>query len=291
MSQLVANGLITASVYLLVGISFSLIYTAGRFFHFAHGGVITIGPYTVYLLKVELGLPFAIAFAGGVAASACAGAAAEWCVFRPLRKRGATAAISLLASLGLYVVFQSLISIAFGAAALSLRSGDIPEGMLLFDARFTVSQIWIAIAGVTGCGATWLLLQYTLTGKLIRAVGCDWELAYVHGCSRDRVVMWAFLIGSALAGLAGILVAYDTSLTPFMGFQLLLGGVVAVVIGGVGNIFGIALGAILLSTAQHLVNWWISSAWQDVLVFAIMVLFLLLRPQGFLGTTPRRGNV
>jgi branched-chain amino acid transport system permease protein len=225
------------------------------------------------------------------AASACAGAAAEWGVFRPLRDRGATAATSLLASLGLYVVVQSLISLAFGAAALSLRSGEILEGMSLFDVRITVSQIWIAIAGVIGCSATWLLLQHTLTGKLIRAVGCDWELAHAYGCNRDRVVMWAFVIGSALAGLTGILVAYDTSLTPFMGFQLLLGGVVAVVIGGVGNIVGIALGAILLSTAQHLVNWWISSAWQDVLVFAIMVLFLLLRPQGFLGTAPRRGSV
>jgi branched-chain amino acid transport system permease protein len=118
---------------------------------------------------------------------------------------------------------------------------------------------------------------------MIRAVASDADLATACGLDCDRIIMVTFLIGSALAGVAAILLAYDSDMTPVMGFRALLMGMVAMIIGGVGSIPGVALGAILLGLVQHLTAWWISSRWQDALIFLILILFLLLRPQGFLG--------
>lgn len=291
MNQLAANALASAASYLLVGIGFSLIYTAGRFFNFAHGAIITIGAYATYVSVTLLSLPIGLSVLSGILTSAVVGGAIEWGVYRRLRRKNTGAAILLLVSLGVYVSLHSTISLIFGAGALSLRSGAISEGWLILGARLTGAQVCIMGAGVAGCIATWLYLQKTLMGKLIRAVGCDPELAFAYGFNQNWIIMNAVVLGSALAGVAGILLAYDSNLTPFMGFQILLGGVVAVIIGGVGNIFGIALGATLLGFAQHSVAWWISSAWQDVLVFGILILFLVVRPQGFLGTAPKRGAV
>lgn len=103
--------------------------------------------------------------------------------------------------------------------------------------------------------------------------------------------MVAFLIGSATAGVAAALLAYDTGMTPTMGFRTLLMGMVSVIIGGIGSIPGIAIGALLLGAAQHLTAWWMSSKWQDAIVFVILILFLLFRPQGFLGKPLRKASV
>ena len=103
--------------------------------------------------------------------------------------------------------------------------------------------------------------------------------------------MWTFAIGSALAGIAGILVALDVDMTPTMGMNALMMGVVVVIIGGVGSIPGIALGALLLGFAQHFGVWKISSQWQDTIAFVILILFLLFRPQGFLGKKVKKVSI
>jgi branched-subunit amino acid ABC-type transport system permease component len=101
----------------------------------------------------------------------------------------------------------------------------------------------------------------------------------------------AFAIGSSLAGLAGILVALDVDMTPTMGMNALMMGVVAVIIGGINSIPGIVLGALLLATAQHLGAWFIGSQWQDAIAFVILVLFLLFKPEGFFGKKVRSSTV
>lgn len=285
MSQVIVNALIAASGYLLVGIGFSVVYTASRFFNFAHASVITVGPYAAFVLKAWLALPLSVACAGGILASAICGIGLERGVYGPARTRGASAASLLLASLGLYVILTSLIVVVFGAGTVSLRSGDVARGLPLFGARATLSQIWSLVAGATGCAGTWLLLTRTLSGKIMRAVGSDADLAYVYGCDRERVVLRATLLGSAMAGAAGIFAAFDTDITPFMGFQMLLGGMVAMIVGGVGSVFGIAAGALFLASAQNLVAWYISTAWRDVPVFLILVAFLISRPRGFFGVS------
>ena len=128
-------------------------------------------------------------------------------------------------------------------------------------------------------------------GKAMRAVANDPELANISGIDSNRVILLTFAIGSALAGIAGILVALDVDMTPTMGMNALMMGVVAVIIGGVGSIPGVALGALLRGTAQHLGVWEISSKWQDAIAFIILFIFLLLKPEGFLGKKARKEKI
>ena len=134
-------------------------------------------------------------------------------------------------------------------------------------------------------------LKYTKIGQAMRAVANDPELASVTGIETDRVILSTFALGSALAGIAGILVALDVDMTPTMGMNALLMGVVAVIIGGIGSIPGVALGALLLGMAQQFGIWKISSQWQDAIAFVILLIFLLFRPQGFLGKKVRTATL
>ena len=291
MTQAAANALISAASYLLVGIGFSLIYTPSRFFNFSHAAIITLAPYGSYALGAWFHAPAIATIPGGVLFSVVVAAAIELVIYRPMRPREISANILMLISLGVYAVLHSVIVFIFGSGALFLDTADVTASRLLLGARLTDIQLLLIPASLAGCFAVWSLLHRTALGRSIRATGSDRELALIRGVDYDKTVFIATLIGSALAGLCGVVLAYDTNLTPFFGFQIYLGGVVAVILGGIGSIPGIALGALLLAVAQHATAWWISSAWQDTLVYSALFLFLILKPQGFLGTASRRGAV
>jgi branched-chain amino acid transport system permease protein len=125
----------------------------------------------------------------------------------------------------------------------------------------------------------------------LRAVANDPTLAQSVGVDVNRAILVSFFIGSALAGIGGIFWAYNTALSPLMGFTALLLGVVAAIVGGIGSLPGAFIGAILVAIAQHFAMWQFPSEWQDAIVFVILTLFLILRPQGFLGKPLRRATV
>ena len=125
----------------------------------------------------------------------------------------------------------------------------------------------------------------------MRAVADDRELAMSSGIDSDRVVLAAFVVGSSLGGIAGMLVALDVNLTPTMGMRAIMMALVVVLIGGVGSIRGLLLGALLLGTAQQLMAWGVSAQWQDATAFAVLLAFLVARPQGFLGKRVRQATV
>ena len=291
MTQVLVNAMVSAATYLLVGIGFSLVYTTARFFHFAHGMILTLGAYACFTLMEWVGMPQWVAFLGGIAASTLVGVAVFYGVHRPLRRRGASPSVLLLASLGLYVALQAAVSLLYGAGTKTFRSRAIPEGLQLIGARITIPQIGTLVVSGVCCILMWLFLRKTQTGRAIQAVACDPALAEAQGISQDRVELAVFAVGSAMAGIASILIAYDSDLTPTMGFRVLLMGMVAVIIGGVGSVPGAALGAVLLGLVQHFSAWWISSQWQDAIVFVLLIVFLLTRPQGFMGKPLRRWTV
>jgi branched-chain amino acid transport system permease protein len=179
----------------------------------------------------------------------------------------------------------------FGDETKSLRTGEVAEGIALFGARITPIQLWTIFAFIASFAFVWAILKFTKFGKSLRAVASDPELALVHGVDSDRVVLGAFALGSGLAGLAAILVALDVDMTPTMGLNALMMGIVAMIVGGIGSVPGTMLGGLLLGLAQHLGVWKIGSEWQDAIAFAILLLFLLLRPQGFFGRRVRKVEV
>ncbi len=281
--QLLMNAIIAASVYALMAISFGLIYSTVRFFHFAHGVVFVIAPYCVYLFHSQLGWPLAPSMAMGVFASTCTGALCDLCIYRPLRRKKASSLIFLIASLGIYVALQNLISLGFGDDTKTMRSGVVQEGVNILGARVTPLQLTTIGVSVALVVALALFLKASRTGLRIRAVANDPQLAVCSGISSDRVILWTFLIGSALAGVSGILVSLDTDMMPTMGMNALLMGIVAVIIGGAGSVPGSMIGAILLALIQQFGIWKIGSEWQDIIALGVLLLFLLWRPNGIFG--------
>lgn len=290
-SQFIINGIISGFTYGLIALSFSVIYTPTRFFHFAHGAVYTWGAYFAYVGAAILSLPLEITLLLAVALAIALGVGLEAWIYRPLRRQGATSLVLLLASLGLYIVLQNVISLIFGDATQQLLVGTVVEGIALFDGRVTTIQLYTICVSAVAFVLVGAILRFARLGKILRAVASDPELARVHGIDIDRVISGAFALGSGLGGLAASLVALDVGMTPLMGLNAMITGVVIMIAGGVGSVLGTLLCGLLLGLIQHIGVWMVGSQWQDVIVFVILIFFLLLRPQGIFGKPLKKAEV
>lgn len=291
MTQIIANILIASSVYLLLANSFSLIYYPTKFFHIAHAAVISSGAYFVFFFANKFSIPFPVSVALAIATTTLIGVACEVLIYRQMRKRNVPALAYLIASIGLYVVLQNCISLYFGDDTKIINTTEVTVGNQIFGAYITTIQIITVFVSIALFIAVNLFLHYTATGKSIRAVASNPELCNIYGISSNKIILIAFGIGSALAATAGILSAMDTNMTPTFGFNLLLYGVVAMIIGGVGSTRGLIAGALLVATAQHLAAYYIDTKWMDAVTYIILILFLIWKPLGFSGKRLKKMEV
>ena len=281
--QLIINGIIAGSIYGLIAIGFTVIYRTVKFFHFAHGIVYTAGAYFAYTLIISLHLNFALSFFLSVILAAILGVAIDRSVYYPLRQQNASNLIFLLASFGVFIFLQNLIQLIYGAQILTIRTGPIKEGHHFLGAVITDIQILILAVSIILMIFLWFFIQRTKLGKAMRAVSDDPLAANVVGINPEKIIRTSFAIGSALAGAAGILISLETNIEPTMGFGALLKGIIASIIGGIGSIPGAVLGGFFLGLAENLGIWKISAGWKDCIAFAILIIFLLMRPSGILG--------
>jgi len=282
--QYILNGVVDGSIYALIAIGFTIIYRTVKFFHFAHGVIYTAGAYFAYTFMILLQLHFLPAFFLSITLAAILGIAIDKFTYYSLRKKGASNLIFLLASFGVFIFLQNLIQLIYGAQILTIRTGPIREGHHFFGAVITDIQIAILVVSLVLMILLWIFIQRAKLGKAMRAVADDPVAANVVGINPERIIQISFAIGSALAGAAGILISYETNIEPTMGFTALLKGIIASIIGGIGSIPGAVLGGFFLGLAENLGIWKISAGWKDAIAFAILIVFLLLRPWGILGT-------
>ena len=248
MIQIIANILIASSLYLLLANSFSLIYYPSRIFHIANAAVISFGAYFVFFFANKFSIPFSVSVALAIVGATLIGLACEVLVYRQMRKKNVPPLAYLIASIGLYVLLQNYISLFFGDDTKIINTAEVTVGNQIFGAYITTIQIITVFVSIALFIAVNWFLHYTATGKSIRAVASNPELCNIYGISSSKIILIAFGIGSALAAIAGILTAMDTSMTPTFGFNLLLYGVVAMIIGGIGSTRGlIALSLIHIS--------------------------------------------
>ncbi|MCK4343172.1 MAG: branched-chain amino acid ABC transporter permease, partial [Phycisphaerae bacterium] len=243
------------------------------------------------LFQDWLGLPLLPALALGVALAVVAGCSMELLIYQPLKRRKASAVILLVASLGIYIALQNVVSIVFGDDIKTLGTGLTGESVSIFGALLTSIQLVTVIISFVLLVVLGVTLRSTKIGMVLRAVSNDPELAGVLGAHSDRVTLIAFAIGSGLAGLAGVLVALDVHMTPTMGMNMLMLAIVAVIVGGRGSLPGVTLGALLLAAAQQFGIWKLPSQWQDAIAFFVLVIFLILRPQGVFGQPLKKVTV
>ena len=281
--QLLFNILITCCSYLLLSFSFLILYQTSKFFHIAHAIIITSGAYLTFLFSIQLGFSLLFAIPLAIMGAVLISVISEIGVYLPLRKRETSSWKMLIASLGLYVILQNVISLIWGNNTKSIRTWPVKVGHNIFGAYITDVQIITIVVILVLFITTILFLQYNSLGKQIRAVSSNSELSNIFGILSDRIILWSFIIGSALAAIAGILIALDTDMTPTMGFHVFLYAVVAMIVGGVGSYKGLIGGALLLATAQHLSAYYIDSKWMDATAYIILILFLIWKPLGFSG--------
>lgn len=282
-SQLLLNGLSAGALYALVAVGFNLIYGTTKFFNLTHGAMLTVGAYTVALLADEMGLALGLAIVAGVALAGASGYAIEKSVYLPLRRRRASNMVLLVASLGAMTAIQATIAMLFTSEFRALAGGGSPQETVdILGGAVTRTQIIIFFAALTSAAGIALLLKLTTLGKAITAVSDDEEVAAVVGIDTGRVIAIVFVIGSALAGLAGILLGLDNGVDPAMGLNLLFKGVIACIVGGIGSLPGAVLGAFLLGLVENFGIWKIPGVWKDAIAFAVLIVFLLFRPQGLI---------
>jgi branched-chain amino acid transport system permease protein len=282
-SQILINSLISASIYSLIALGFVVIYRTVRFFHFAHGAVYTVGAYVAYSLFISAGVPFVIALLLSALFAGFLGIAIDRGIYLPMRRKKSSSLVMMLASFGVFIFIENLIAMIYGNQILTIRTGPIREGHHILGAVITPIQIMIICVAVVLMVLLWLFIQRTRLGKAMRAVADDPIAASVVGINPEKTIAWSFFIGSALAGIAGVLVSLETNLEPTMGFSALLKGIIAAIVGGIVSIPGAVLGALLLGFAENFGIWYIPAGWKDAIAFGILIVFLLFRPQGILG--------
>lgn len=279
--QIIFNSIIAGAVYALVALGFNLVYGATKFFNLAHGVLSAVGGYTVFFFAKSLGWNLYLSVIFGMLLAGLIGYGLDRFIYRPLRKRKASGMVLLVASLGASTVIQAIIAILFTSQFKTLSQSIGSQHIYEFwGGIITQTQLVILLAGFVVMISLILLFKFTLFGKAIHAISNDEEVAKIIGINTDKIIGYVFFIGSAIAGLAGILVGFDTGIQPTMGMGLLLKGIIASIIGGVGNIYGGVVGAFLLGFVENFGIWKISGEWKDAIAFVVLILFLLFRPQG-----------
>ncbi len=281
--QIALNAVIAGAIYALIALGFNLIYGTAKFFDLGYGALATVGGYSVYYFYKSLELNIVTSIALGVLLAGTLGFLIEKVVYKQLRVKKASSTVLLVASLGVLTVVQAIVAIIFSSQfqTLSRNIGD-ERTFNIFGGIITQTQTLIFFAGIAIMIGLGLALKYTLFGKAVRAVSDDEEVSKIVGINSERILGKVFFIGSAIAGLAGIAVGFDTGIEPTMGMHLLLKGVIAAIIGGIGNIYGGVLGAFFLATIENLGAWQFAGEWKDAIAFIVLIIFLLFRPQGIL---------
>ncbi len=267
---------------MMIALGFNLIYGTVKFFDLGYGALTTVGGYMVFLFYKKMGLDLSLSIILGILIAGGVGYLVNKFVYKKLRDRKASNMVLLVASLGVLTVLQAIIAMFFSSQFQTLSTGGVSRVFEIGGAVITQVQLVILISGLAIMTLLAIVLKFTLFGKAINAVADDEEVSKIVGINTNKIIGVVFFIGSMIAGLAGILIGFDTGIEPTMGMSLLLKGVIASIIGGIGNIYGGVLGAFLLGFVENFGIWKISGEWKDAIAFGLLILFLLFRPSGIL---------
>jgi branched-chain amino acid transport system permease protein len=267
-TQLIVNGLIAGAIYALVASGFSLIYSTCKFVHFAHGAVIAFSAYFLYFLFSMLGLNFGFSVVLAIIFASILGYGMNL-IYKQFRKRKASNVILLIASFALLILVESLILILFGADVKTIGYIKITKGLEVLGAIITPLQIVIIIASIILLFLLFFFMKKTKIGKAMRAVSDNKDVAEVVGISSEKIYSYSFIIGSAIAGIAAILVGLEQNLEPMMGTNLMIKGFTGAIIGGIGSVPGAILGSFLLGFVENFGIWFLPSGYKDAIAFIL----------------------
>ncbi len=280
--QLIANSLIASSFYILVALGFNLMYGSTKFFNLSYGSVAIAGGYvTLFFLQLGLNVGFSIAL--GIVAAGLMGFIFEKGIFLPLRQRQATQMNLLIASLGISIALEALLAILFSPQIQSMSHYLGRTTIVsIAGASLTTVQITTILVSIVVFVVVAVFLKKTSFGKAVRAISDDEEVAKIIGIHTAKVIGLVFLLASAISAIAGVAQGFDIGLEPTLGFSLLLKGIIAAIVGGLGNIYGGLLGALILGFAENFGIIQLSGEWKDAIAFGVLIIVLIFKPKGIL---------
>lgn len=295
--QLTIDALTLGSVYALIALGYTLVYGVLKLLNFAHGDVFMVGTFIGYGALQLLGgssspnVPvwalITIITLAAMGGCAILGVVIERFAYRPLRDAPRIA--PLISALGVSFFLANSMQLLFGATPRTYNAFNLGNGELYFKG-FDIGNVRVPLLRIITIGAAfalmvalYILVNKTRTGKAMRATSYDREAAAMMGIDIDKVIRFTFILGSALAGAAGVMFALRVPTTVAIGFVAGLKGFTAAVIGGIGSIPGAMAGGLILGFAESYTQGYVSTKWSDLVVFSILVAFMIFRPQGLLG--------
>lgn len=287
LAQTAANTLVSASLFVAIGLGFGLIHRAGRFFHLAHGAVFALAAFAAWTYHRAVGLPQWLAFPLAIGTGTVAGILIWVVAYRPIRRAGGSPLALFIGGTGVDLAIRNLIALVFGDSTLQVRSAGWGETLTLAGAHVSIVQLCMAALAAGSIIGVSLILERSRFGRELRAVGDSPSLAETAGVDAERVLLGAFAIGSAVVAGAGLLSALDTDLRPTMGTQPVLNGIAASVVGGTRGVLGITAAALALAFIQNAGAWVLPGRWTEPVALVALVAALCLRPHG-LWTEQRR---
>jgi branched-chain amino acid transport system permease protein len=295
--QQLVNGISLGSIYALIALGYTMVYGVLRLINFAHGDVYMVGAYVGYYLSRKLqgkepSLTSAlIVMLGAMIACAILGIVIERFAYRPVRR--ASRLTLLITAIGVSLLIENVAQLNLTPMIPGWIFGPDPKffpslapraDFIVAGVRLTSEQITVIVVSFLLMIALRFFIQKTRTGKAMRAVSFNLDAAKLMGISTDRIIATTFAVGSALAAAAGVLIGMQIpKIDPLMGIVYGLKAFVAAVLGGIGNVPGAVLGGLLIGTSEVMVVGYLSSTYRDAIAFGILILVLLLRPQGILG--------
>ena len=284
--QQLVNGLSLGSIYALIALGYTMVYGIIKLINFAHGDIYMLGAYCAFLITTYCGLGFIPALLISMVFCGVVGVLIERIAYKPLRH--AIRITALITAIGVSYVLEYATQYIMGSEVRTYPKLLTSASFHLGPVTITMQQVYIFVITVILMVVLQFIVQKTKMGRAMRAVSVDEDAARLMGIDVDKTISFTFLLGSALAGVAGVLVGiYYNSINPLMGMMPGLKAFIAAVFGGIGSIPGAMIGGLFIGIAETMVTAYGSSLYKDAIVYIILILILILKPAGLLGKNVR----
>ena len=280
--QQLFNGLSTGSIYALIALGYTMVYGTIRLINFAHGDILMMGAFFGFYLVNVQGMDFYLSLALTMVFTSVLGVTIERVAYKPLRK--STRVAALITAIGVSFLLENAMIYFFGPEVKAYPTSFTTTTFKVMGAVINSKQILIFVTTILLMVALQFIVKYTKMGKAMRAVAVDEEAAQLMGINVDAVISFTFALGSALAGVAGVLYGlYFNQMAATMGLTPGLKAFVAAVVGGIGSIPGAMVGGYLIGLLETFVSAFGGSAFKDAAVYALLIVILLVLPAGLFG--------
>jgi len=286
--QQIINGISLGSIYALIALGYTMVYGIIRLINFAHGEIYMLGAYIGYFCMSTLKLGFLPSLLISMIVCTVIGMAIEKIAYKPLRNSPRIAVLITAIGVSLFIQYTTMFFVGAGVRTYPELTGIMTKRFQIGNLLISMQQVIIVITTVVLMTLLQFIVKKTRIGKAMRAVSMDKDAAQLMGINVDTTISFTFLLGSALAGAAGILVGvYYNSINPLMGTMPGLKAFIAAVLGGIGIIPGAMIGGYLIGLVEVLVSGYLNSMYRDAVVFAILILILIVKPTGIMGKNIR----